>query len=441
MNSKAARSRPAALAGLVLAAAAAVPVAAVELVSVAGTGAQGNFQSRYPVVSADGRYVAFESDATNLVPGDTNAATDIFVRDRVAGTTVRVSVTAAGAQVNAASRLPAISGDGQRIVFDSFGALLPDSGFNNCYLVDRAASTVVLLDRRVDTGAAATGTCQSPSISLDGNRVAFASPTAFLAPGDVDGNGLADVFVRTLSTSSTVRINRGPGGVEANAPADQLRISAFGSHVIYSSLADNLVPGDSNAGRDIFVSDLTGQTRRVSVGTGNVQANGIVVPDAALNADASLVAFSAKASSLPGWGVNVESVLYLRLPGNDLTVPVSLPAAGTHEGSAEHPDFSATGRWLVFWANDQLIPGVTVAGIYVVDLLEDTIALVSRQPGGQPAGAGNHFNPRISADGRSIVWFSNSALLVAGDNNGTWDVFHADNPLWDDTLFAWDFEL
>lgn len=439
MSSQPSRRRVA-LPALAIALGFALPAGAVERISVASNGAQGNFQSRYPTISADGRYVAFESDATTLVPGDSNNATDIFVRDRLAGTTVRVSVTPTGAQLAAASRLPEISGDGQRIVFTSFGALLPDSGFNNCYLVDHATGGVILLDRRVDTGAAATGTCQSPSISVDGIRVAFVSPTPFLAPGDADTNGWADVFVRDLAAASTVRINRGPGGVEANAPADQLRISAFGSHVIYSSLASNLVPGDSNAGRDIFVSDLAGQTRRVSVGTGNVQANGTVVSEAALNADASLVAFSANASSLPGWGANVESVLYLRLPGADLTVPVSIPAAGTHEGSAEHPDFSATGRWLVFWANDQLIAGVTVAGIYVVDLLEDTIALVSRQPGGQPAGAGNHFHPRISADGRGIVWFSNSALLVAGDSNGTWDVFHADNPLWDDTLFADGFE-
>lgn len=425
---------------LALAMLAAAPAVAVERISVASNGTQGNFQSRYPTISADGRYVAFESDATTLVPGDSNDATDIFVRDRLAGTTVRISITATGAQVSGPSRRPAISGDGQRIVFDSFGALIPDSGFHNCYLVDRAAPAIVVLDRRSDTGAPSGQGCQSPGISVDGDRIAFASPNPFLVPGDTDGNGVLDVFVRTVSTGTTVRINRGPGGVEANAPAENLRISAFGSHVIYASAASNLVPADSNGSRDVFVSDLAGQTRRVSVGSGGVQANGVVVPEAALNADASLVAFSANASALPGWNGNVESVLYLRVPGADLTVPVSIPAAGAHEGSAEHPDFSTTGRWLVFWADDQLIPGITVAAIYVVDLLEETIALVSRQPGGQPAGAGNHFHPRISADGRGIVWFSNSALLASGDTNGTWDVFFADNPLWDDTLFADGFE-
>jgi len=121
-------------------------------------------------------------------------------------------------------------------------------------------------------------------------------------------------------------------------------------------------------------------------------------------------------------------------------VPLSIPAQGTHEGWAEDPDFSATGRWLVFWSNDQLIAGFDIGGIFVIDLLTDTIALVSLRPNGEPAGAGGHFLPRISADGRGIVWYSNSAQLVAGDTNGTWDVFYADNPLWDDTLFADGFE-
>jgi Tol biopolymer transport system component len=228
---------------------------AAERISVSSAGTQGNFQSRYPTVSADGRYVAFESDATTLVAGDSNDATDVFVRDRVAGTTMRISVTPAGAQVAAASRRPSISGNGMRIVFDSFGALLPDSGFDNCYLVDRTAGTVLLLDRRADTGVASNSSCQSPSISVDGNRVAFASPNPFLVTGDPDSNGWADVFVRTLNTGATVRINRGPGGVEANAAADTLRIAAFGGHVAYASNASNLVAGDSNGVRDIFVSD------------------------------------------------------------------------------------------------------------------------------------------------------------------------------------------
>lgn len=426
--------------GVALAAMVAVPAHAVERISVASTGAQGNFQSRYPALSADGRYVVFESDATTLVAGDSNNATDVFVRDRLAGTTTRVSVTPGGQQVAGTSNRPSIAGDGQRITFWSSAALLPDSRTSNCYLLDRGTGTLDILDREFGTGIPAGQTCQPPSISVDGRRVAFASSASRLLPPGQDSNDRADVFVRDLAAGTTIRVNLGPGGVQADQPSDAVRISAFGSHVVYGSPAGNLVAGDSNGVRDIFLSDLAGSTRRLSVGSGQQQANGASVANGALNGDGTITAFSANATSLPGWGPFVESVLYLRLPDNDITVPLSLPVAGTHEGWAEDADFSASGRWLVFWADDDLIGGAELGGIYVIDLLAETIALVSRRPDGQPANAGGHFAPRISADGRSIVWFSNSALLVAGDTNGTWDVFHADNPLWDDTLFAWDFE-
>lgn len=418
----------------------AMPASAVERVSVSTQSAQGNSQSRHPVVSADGRYVAFDSDASTLVAGDTNAATDVFVRDRLNSTTTRVSVTPGGAQVAAGSNLPSISGNGQRITFVSNGVLLPESRLSGCYLLDRTAGTLDILDREFGTGTPAPETCYPPSISVDGNRIAFASSAVRLLPEGMDTNNRADVFVRNIAAGSTVRVNLGPGGAQANLDSDAVRISAFGSHVVYGSTASNLVAGDTNDVRDIFMSDLAGNTQRLSVGAGQQQANGASFAGGAANGNGTITAFSANASSLPAWGEFVESILYLRLPGSDLTVPLSIPVEGTHEGWAEDPDFSATGRWLVFWASDELIAGVPLGGIFVVDLLTDTIALVSRQPNGEPAGAGGHYLPRISADGRGIVWYSNSALLVPNDTNGTWDVFYADNPLWDDTLFADGFE-
>lgn len=431
---------PGTLAGVLAAALVALPATAVERISISSGGSQGNWQSRHPAISADGRYVVFDSDATTLVPGDSNDTTDVFVRDRLTGTTARVSVTPAGQQVAGTSNRPSISGDGQRITFWSAAPLLPDSRVSNCYLLDRGTGVLDILDREFGTGIPAGQTCQSPSISVDGRRVAFGSSANRLLPAGQDSNDVADVFVRDLVAGTTIRVNLGPGGVQANLPSDAVRISAFGSHVVYGSASGNLVAGDSNAVRDIFLSDLAGNTRRVSVGSGQQQANGASVSHGALNGNGTLTAFSANASVLPGWGPFVESVLYLRLPDSDLTVPLSIPVAGSHEGWAEEPDFSATGRWLVFWADDDLIGGAELGGIYVIDLLAETIALVSRQPNGQPANAGGHFGPRISADGRGIVWYSNSALLVPGDTNGTWDVFYADNPLWDDALFAWDFE-
>lgn len=427
---------------LVVLSAAALPLHAIERISVSTGGAQGNWQSRYPVVSGNGRYVAFESDATTLVTGDTNNAADVFVRDRLLGTTTRVSVDHTGQQLVGGSHAPSISGDGTRIVFTSFGDLLPDSGWHNCYLLDRLAGTLHILDRRHGTGVPSNVTCKTPSIDLSGTRVAFSSGEEALLPPGVDSNGRPDAFVRDVATGGIVRVNLGPGGAQANLGADDVRIAPGGGHVIYSSLASNLVAGDTNAARDIFLSTLAGSTTRVSVGAGNVQPTGNSSPVAATNYDGSILAFANASPNLPDWGEHAESTLYLRIPSTDATIAISLPLQPTmpREGWNEDPDFSATGRWLVFWSGDRIIPGDhDPGGVHVIDLLEGTIALVSLTPQGEVAG-GNNFGTRISADGRGIVWFSNGSDLVPNDSNGTWDVFYADNPLWDDTLFADGFE-
>lgn len=423
--------------------AAALPLQAVERISVATGGGQGNFQSRHPAISGDGRYVVFESDATTLVTGDSNNAPDIFVRDRQLGTTTRVSVTHAGLQSDAGSHNPSISGNGARIAFTSGGDLLPDSGFHNCYLLDRVAGTVQILDRRFGSGVPATAVCKPPSIDLAGTRVAFASGDAQLLPPGVDSNDRPDVFVRDLAAGTTVRVNLGPGGVQGNVGAEDVRIAAGGGHVVYSSLANNLVAGDSNNVLDIFLSTLAGATTRVSVGAGGVQPTEASSRVAATNFDGSLLAFANASPNLPDWAEFAESTLYLRVPSTNATIAISLPLLPTmvREGFNEEPDFSATGRWLVFWSGDRIIPGPhDPGGVHVIDLIEGTIAVVSLTHDGSDVAGGNNFGTRISADGRGIVWYSNGTDLVANDSNGTWDVFYADNPLWDDTLFADGFE-
>lgn len=409
----------------------------VERVSVASGGGQANSQSRHPTVSDGGRYIAFDSDASNLVAGDSNGQTDVFVHDRLSGITTRVSTTAAGAQVTGPASMPAISGDGRRVVFTSYGQLHPQTVWFHCYAKDPVSGAIEIVNRKFDGTPGSS--CNSPSISRDGRRVAYISSNTDLLPPGVDSNGWADVFVRDLQGGGTVRVNLGPAGVQANQHSDASRISANGTHVIYATVASNLVAGDTNAVRDIFVSTLAGTTQRVSLGSGQVQPLNASSYTAGLNGDGSVAAFSTNSENLPGWGPAVESVLYVRTPALDHTVPVSVPPSGVHEGWGEEPDFSANGRWLAFRSDNALLPNTELGGVYVLDRLYGELELVSRRPDSNPAG-GNMFGVRISPDGRGIVWFSNSTELVPGDSNGTWDVFYVDNPLWDDTLFADGFE-
>jgi Tol biopolymer transport system component len=191
-------------------------------------------------MSAGGRFIAFESDATNLIPGDTNGSRDVFVRDRKTGTTTRVSVGTGGVQ-----------GDGDSIY---------------------------------------------PSISADGRLVAFTSYATNLVPGDT--NGGPDVFVRDRKTGTTRRVSLGPGGVQGDVGSGRLAISADGRFVTFESDDTNLVRGDTNEEWDIFVRDLhRGTTRRVSVGPGGVQGNSYSL-DPAISADGRFVALESNATNL-----------------------------------------------------------------------------------------------------------------------------------------------
>ena len=192
---------------------------ATERVSLDSAGIEGNGFSGYPTISADARFVAFSSDASNLVPGDTNLAPDIFVRDRQTGTTERVSVDSVGSQ--------------------------------------------------------ATGSSFEPAISADGRFVAFGSIASNLVPADT--NGTRDIFVHDRQTGATERANVDSAGNEANAAAFLPTISGDGRFVAFSSDAGNLVPGDTNPASDVFVRDRqTGTTERASLdsaGGGGVGAS------------------------------------------------------------------------------------------------------------------------------------------------------------------------
>jgi Tol biopolymer transport system component len=230
-----------------------------ERVSVDSAGNEGNsFVQRNASISADGRFVAFTSFATNLVPGDTNRRDDVFVRDRLTGTTELVSVDSAGNQGNRDSGSPAISADGRFVAFHSVATnLVPgDTGnMTDVFVRDRLTGTT----QRVSVDSAGTegnGASVEPAISGDGRFVAFYSFATNLVPGDTNGDG--DVFVHDRQTGTTERVSVDSAGNQGSAISDGFRkvsISADGRVVAFVSVATNLVPGDTNGGSDAFVHD------------------------------------------------------------------------------------------------------------------------------------------------------------------------------------------
>jgi Tol biopolymer transport system component len=313
------------------------------LVSLGQGGTAANNESQSPSVSADGRYVAFESLASNLVPGDTNLAWDVFVHDRVTGETTRASVSSAAAEALGTSTSPSISGDGRFVAFYSSAAdLVPGdvNGVGDVFVRDRLTGTTSLVSVAFD-GTSADDASTMPSISADGRVVAFESwaTNLLVPPGDClapalgdDCNGMMDVYVRDRLTGTTVRASVDPSGLDPDSESRYPSVSADGTAVAFESWATNLlpelapgVPADTNWTIDVFVRDLAaGETWRASVGAGGLEG---VYPsvDASLSSDGSRVAFVSWSDDLVGGAPDdiADVLVHLRATGHTIRASVS----------------------------------------------------------------------------------------------------------------------
>ncbi|BBO67536.1 hypothetical protein DSCA_14660 [Desulfosarcina alkanivorans] len=270
----------------------------IDRASVDNRGTEGDGDSRDPVISAGGRYVAFASEATNLVVGDTNGFSDIFLHDRVSETIARVSVDGSGGQGNGGSHSPAISADGRYVTFASDASDLvagDTNGFGDIFLHDRVSETVARVS--VDgSGGQGNGGSHSPAISADGRYVAFASDASNLVAGDT--NGFGDIFLYDRSDESVVRVNVGRGGLQGDQESREPAISADGRYIAFTSEAANLVVDDTNGAPDIFVADRTnGIIERISVDNSGVEGNA-GSRAACLNENGDFIVFTSLASNL-----------------------------------------------------------------------------------------------------------------------------------------------
>lgn len=334
-----------------------LPSGVTSLVSVSTSGAAGSGNALNPAINADGTRVAFQSNSSNLVPGDANLANDVFVRDLVSSSTILVSVNSSGTgSANGASSSPQIDHSGSRIAFVSSASNLVNAasvnGSSDVFLRDLANGVTHLVSMRsADTGEG-SGASTVPVISADGRRVAFQSVALDLVAGDL--NNQMDVFVRDLASATThlASINMaasGAGNGSSSAPA----ISANGTRVAFQSLASDLVGGDANGVRDTFVRDLTmGVTHLVSVAASGVTSgNGGSAANPAISADGSTVAFASSASNLVSGDGNGTADAFVRDLGRGTTTLLSLDIAGASSGngaSSSSPAISAGGQTVAF---------------------------------------------------------------------------------------------
>jgi len=443
----------------------AVPLEKTERVSVGRGGTDSNSYSDDPSISRDGRFIAFVSPASNLLPTDTNGLAQIFVYDRQTATTVLASADGTGAQGNAPSGNPVLSSDGRYVAFDSLATNLvanDANGIRDVFVRDltNGKTTRVSLDAG---GAEKSVPSRNPVLSADGRYVAFETVAGGRSQIEVYDRTSGDVHMVSIANDGTL------GGGDSRNPS----ISGDGRWVAFQSSATNLVDGDTNHDIDIFVHDRDADansvfdepgavaTERVSVTSQGAQVKGDSQTPS-ISADGRYVAFASFAAGLASGDTNRRSDIYVHDRVSGATVRISVDSNGVQSsGSSYFPTISADGRVVVFQsaAND-LVTNDTNAkrDVFMVDrdadkngIFDEPGHTVTRRVSVDSAGnqandeSGAIYRPMVSADGLSAAFGSSASNLVANDLNGKRDVFvhdvldcaeHAVGPFPDASSFA-----
>lgn len=390
----------------------------------------GDGASELPAISADGRFVVFTSTAANLVPGVTAGESQIYIRDRQEGTTELVSANTSGAPSNGPCYTAHVSGDGRYVVFHSHGTNLDGSDANgstrDIYLRDRTTSTT---ERITVSSTGVQGNLESAfcAVSDDGRFVVFNSMANNLVAGDT--NGRRDVFLRDRAAGTTTRLSQGTSG-EANSHSGQSvpGISADGRFVVFDSDASNLVKGDTNNSTDAFVADrAAGTLERVSLTkTGKQARGGGFMP--VISADGRFVAFASASSDLGLRAPEGVRAIFIRDRSLRKTEPVSVGPRGVAPDRTQQVQaVSSGGRVVSFISNSTNLvagDGNGVFDAFIRDRQTMTTGRVSQSASGGELDE-DSLGCRVSRDGSTIVIGSASGLVLAGDSNGASDVFAA----------------
>jgi Tol biopolymer transport system component len=395
-------------------------------VSESSAGEQGNDYSAGPSISGTGRWVAFVSYASNLVPNDTNAHSDIFVRDLSTNTISLVSTSSSGEQGNLGSYSPVISANGRWVAFSSFATNLTpavDNGQSDIFVHDLTTGKTAVVSVST-SGEQGNDRSLFPSISGDGGLVAFQSFASNLVTDDT--NGEPDVFLRDVVTGKTELISRSSSGQQGKTRSgDTLSISANGLSVAFQSQA-RLVPKDGNGEPDIYVRDLlTGRIILASVSSSGEQATGGSSAAPSLSPGGRRVVFASNADNLvqdDNTGTEAEDI-FLHDLRDGTTELVSLSTSGTQGDLAS--DQPSIQRDLVLFQSraDNLVPNDTNNGrnIFLHNLVTGRTTAVDMGPSGNLAPYS--YDPSMDADGSRIAFTSYGGDLVPNDTNGQYDIF------------------
>ncbi|GGN73180.1 hypothetical protein GCM10010112_42330 [Actinoplanes lobatus] len=384
-------------------------------VSITSDGHTGNKGSGHASASDDGRYVAFNSPSTDLVPGDVNDNTDIFLRDRQTGTTTLVSVAADGTQGNAGSYGPTISGDGRYVAYYTESSnLVPgdDNGSASDVLVyDRQTGTTTLVSAGPDHTSGNSSSDQ-PVISADGRHIAFFSTASDLGP-QVGNRPSIQVYLYDLEDQHISLVSQDAAGNVANRPTTDLDISSDGRYVTYTSWATNLAGGrPDDFGRDLYLYDRD-----------SASSNRLVTSaySSSISAEGRYIAFESVGTGILPAPLNNLGVFLL-----DRTTGTRTLVSAAHDGTEPNKPalgavISADGRYVSYYtsAKNMVADGSGwLTGVYLYDGQNRTTTRIS---GGTDTSQA--LWPTFSRDGSHLAFASSDPNLVPNDANNTLDIF------------------
>lgn len=408
----------------------------IELVSVNLSGTAGDGESRletsHHAISADGRFVVFESDAGDLVAGDANGTTDVFRRDLVLGVTARVTVAADGGDALGVSENPSMSADGRYVAFASDAGNLVSgdgNGLIDVFVRDLNLGQTIRVSE-ADGGGDPDGDSNRPSISPDGRYLTFSSNATNLIPG-VD-NGAGQIYFRNLDSGLTELVSVGHDGNPGDANSWMPEISRDGGRIGFVSGATNLVPGDDGGQPDVFVRDLdAGTTVRASVNMDGDDPDNRSGPPS-LSDDGSIVTFWSRATDLVPGDTNGMDDIFLRNLPMGVTERVSLSDAGAQAtgGGSWYPVLTPGARYAVFMSDAaDLVPddGNGWGDVFARDRMHGTTENLCFNIAGLLAD-GYSRHPSVTPDGLYVVFESTAANFADGDANGMMDIYLAHGP-------------
>lgn len=382
-----------------------------------------------PSISANGRYISFYSYTGNLVVGDTNAISDIFLHDRQTGKLSRVSIASNGTQANMESWDSSISADGRYIAFESVASNLVNGDTNDdldVFVHDLQTGDTKLVSLSNDGESGKTGG-GDPSISADGRYVAFDSLKSYLVNDDT--NSCSDVFVHDLQSETTQRVSVTSDSIQGDYHSYAPSISANGRYITYTSESSNLVVDDTNESTDIFIYDRdNGVTTCVSNATDGTQGNNNS-QNSSISGDGRFIVFSSDASNFVAEDTNNSSDIFIHDFVNSMTTIISKSLNGQRaNNSSINPSISSNGLFVAFESEaSNLVENDTneKADIFVYNIISGITKRISISSKGIQANQNSH-SPSISENGRFIAFVSGASNLVSDDSNGVSDIFMHD---------------